>query len=367
MSKEPVRRLFYLLLVCALAGALFGSRALAFGRRQKAPAWVADPAQIETMYPGARYLCGLGVSAGASRRDVLGRKEAEKHALADVAANVEVQIKDTLETHDSEVFRNGKSLRQNVTYQTTKRVVRGLLSGTEIKAVFFDRRTMTWHALAVLERAKAGRGGVEAINERLNRAETALARCGQGKPLSDFVALRALEKVEQELDWLGFAVAMFVPSKEALFADRIAAFRQNRFERLAQVRAGVRVAVVVRSSDGQAVPPAFVRGIESRLKTFGLPVVGENAAQVFDVVIEIEARDQVGAVRLVSVSSGARYVLRDGNDELVVGRFKPSAATTSRARSLHIARRTSLGKLQALLLDAIGRQLEARMSAAREK
>jgi len=336
---------------------LCGPGAWAWGRRAPVPVWVKDPTAVAKTYPLSRYLVGIGVCGGASNRDIVGRQEAEKRARADIAAYVEVQIKDTLEMHDSEVRKNGRSLVQNVTYQTTKRVVSGVLSGTEIKETYYDRRTMTWHALAVLERVKAGRGTMAAVEQRIGKAEQLFDAMGNPDSLADYVALRGLEGTLRELDWLALAVAMFTPNRKAAVKAGTDAVKQRCRALLEAAAPRVAVFVAVEADDGTAPPKEIARALARVLKGVGIPTTEKRGAQRLHVAIALAKDKQVGAVRLTRVTSGCRYTLQDGDHELVRGRIKQGPATSSRASSYQVSRSKSLAKLRDALVVRLGRDL----------
>ena len=323
----------------------------------RAPGWIDDPASLEKQYPRANYFVGFGVCGGAGSRDVMSRQQAEQLAVADIAANVEVRIDDVVERHDTAVERNGKHLSQEVTLHRGTRVVTGLLSGVEIKAVYFDRRALNWHALAVLERGRGGRGAAEAIAQRLARLDAGLASAPPGA-LAGALALRRLQPMLLELDRLLVAVSLFTPSAHPGLKTSVASRREQVESRLAKALQGLAVHVAV-TGDGDGPPPDDVRrAAETVLRERGIGVAPDKGERVLWVEVETEARTQAGAVRVVKAMSAARYRLVEAGVVLQAGSVAATDDTASRASTRAQAIQRSRQKLAVPLAAALAAELD---------
>ena len=314
------------------------------GGRRDLPEWVRDPAALEKSYPRRRYFIGMGVCGGASGADLMSRKQAEATAVADIAAVVEVQINDTVEAYDTSVERNGKLLEQNVRIQTTKRVVTGILSGVEIKHVYFDERSLNWHTVALLDRSKAGAGAAEAVAQRLARGRTVLDGLGAG-PISDLIALRRLDRMTTELDRLAVALAIFAPSRKAAATTQIKTFKSAVAAQRETARAAARIRVVMRSDPAAPLPPALRAAAVRALEEVGLNVATDQAAGEFHVTVKTKTVTQVGAMRIFEVSSGATFKLIERGRTVMQGRVPIDPLSASRSNAEHLSRTRSLNRL----------------------
>ncbi len=335
--------------VCLNLAALGGVCVLLSGCASSAtrggvPAWVQHPDAIELQYPRRHNFIGRGVCGGAGTTDVMSRKQAESMAVADIASVVEVQINDTIEDHDTSVERNGRLLEQSVRIQTTRRVVTGMLSGVEIKEVFFDERTLNWHALAVLNRARAGAGAAEAVAQRLERGRAVLATLGQG-PVQDLVALRRLEQMLTELDRLAVALAIFAPSRKAAAKASIEAFKADVSARRDVALSGARVRISMRSVSGSQLPQTLWEAAGQALRHSGFSVVDGEAAGELEVQVEVETSTQVGSMRIYEVSSGASFKLMEKGKALLEGTLPPGPESSSRSGAEQLSRKRSLARL----------------------
>lgn len=332
-------------------------------RKPKAPSWVTDPASVRQTYPQNRYLIGFGVCGGPNTRDVMSRKQAENNAISDIASYVEIQINDVVEQHDATVMRNEKELVQSVTHQQTRREVTGLLSGVEIKEIFFDARALQWHAMAVLERAKAARGALEAVDRRLSKGQGILEQ--KKLPLADYLDLRSLGMTVDELERLVIAVALFSPARSDAVKARVEAFKDGLGKRLTAAGKGVAVRVVVTGQGGTA-EKALLEDVERLLKEHGIRTGAETSNQVLDVTISIRSETQHGTVRLYNVESGARYVFREGAQELAGGEVEAGDDTASRSDLAERARERSIEKLRSKLTRVVAAELSERFGLVAE-
>jgi hypothetical protein len=346
MTQEDVCiRLAHLGGVCLLLGGCASSAA-----RRGVPAWVNDAGAIEKAYPRRANFIGLGVCGGAGPTDVMSRKQAESMAVADIASVVEVQINDTIEDHDTSVERNGRLLEQNVRIQTTRRVVTGMLSGVEIKEVFFDTHTLNWHALAVLNRARAGAGAAEAVAQRLAQGRDVLDGLGQG-PVQDFVAVRRLGRMMTELDRLAVALAIFAPSRKAAAKQAIEAFQSDVAAQRGAARAGARVHISLRAASAGPIPASLRTAAARALRQAGFTVVDEAGAGELQVEVEVKTATQVGSMRIYEVTSGAAFKLVEKGRVVLEGAVPAGPASASRSSSEELSRTRSLERL-AKRLDA---------------
>lgn len=327
------------------------------GGRRGVPPWVYDPGAIQRAYPRSRYLVGMGVCGGAGGTDVMSRKQAESMAVSDIASMVEVQINDTIEDHDTSVERNGRLLEQNVRIQTTKRVVTGILSGVEIKQVFFDERTLNWHALAVLERARAGAGAAEAVGQRLAAGKAVLQGLGRG-PVQDLVALRRLDRVVTELDRLAVARAVFAPARRDETRPQITTFKQDVAARRDAVRSKATVAVDVCSDADAPLPVALHEAARRALRKAGLRVVDRGGAGTLRIEVAIETATQVGSMTIYDVKAGASLTLTGDGQTVLEKVLAPDATSASRSSSLQRSRRRSLARLAPRLEAGISEMLD---------
>lgn len=316
------------------------------GGGRAAPVWVTDPAAAEATYPRSRYLLGFGACGGAGERDVMGRRQAENNAIADIVATVEVSINDVVEQYDTTVARDDRETVQSVRHQHTRREATGLLSGIEIRGVYFDPRAYTWHAMAVLDRRRARQGALEAVNRRLTDGRTAVAACG-ARPLRDLLDLLALETTVVDLERLRVAVALFAPSQQTSVASRVEAFKQAWSARLQAARRGV--SIQVRMAGDAAPAPDLTAAVAACLEQAGLPVGSRVSGQVFEIALLEDVRTQHGSVRLQEIRTGASFRLADHDGELLSGRCEPGPETAARARDAETARRHSLKKLAPVL------------------
>ncbi len=324
--------------------------------RKGVPAWVVDTGAIEKAYPRRQNFIGMGVCGGAGSTDVMSRKQAESMAVADIASVVEVQINDTIEDHDTSVERNGRLLEQNVRIQTTKRVVTGMLSGVEIKDVFYDERTMNWHALAVLNRARAGAGAAEAVAQRLAQGRGVLAGLGRG-PLQDLVALRRLDRMMTELDRLAVALAIFAPSRKGEATQAIEAFKDEVAAQQEKALAGATVRVTMRSESARRLPASLRTAASDALRRAGFKVVDANAAGELQIQVELEVSTQVGSMTIYEVASGASFKLMENGSIIMEGGAAAGPESSSRSGSETLSRTRSLERLASRLEAALGAML----------
>jgi len=113
------------------------------------PVWVSNR---YSEFDRSRYIAEVGA---ASTREM-----AESQALANIARQFETSISadQTLVNNYQEFVRNGMtSWSENTTNQEIIRTASNIdfLVGTEIRAVWHDTRTNTFHAVAVMEKARA--------------------------------------------------------------------------------------------------------------------------------------------------------------------------------------------------------------------
>ena len=340
-----------------LAAVLLGAGCATTGA-DKTPAWVVDPLSVRSAYPRSHFIAGFGVSASPDARDVMSRKQAERAALSDIASLVQVEIHDTIEDLDTSVERNGRLLTQSVRIQRTQRVVTGLLSGAEIKEVYFDPRALNWHALAVLDRAAAGRGAVEAIQRRLREGRAVLA-AESGGPLARFLALRRLEGGVDDLEQLAMAVAMFAPPLLGSARSDIEAYKARLQLRLADAAPRATVRVVLEGDGLREGAEAFTAPLVRVLQDAGFRAGGDNAGGVLTVTVSCRDELQVGSARVYRCTAGARFSLLDGDAPLVEGAVPAGDKTASRAGDRAAARRRSLERLGVVLPPALESALEA--------
>ncbi|MDP6630814.1 MAG: hypothetical protein QGH42_07145 [Kiritimatiellia bacterium] len=326
------------------------------GGRRGMPAWVYRPTAIEKEYPRRKNFVGLGVCGGAGTMDVMSRKQAESMAVADIASVVEVQINDTIEDHDTSVERNGRLLEQSVRIQTTRRVVTGMLSGVEIKEIFFDERTLNWHALAVLNRARAGAGAAEAVAQRLERGRGVLAGLGRG-PVQDLVALRGLDRMTTELDRLAVALAIFAPSRKDEAKRAIKLFKKDVAAQRDTAQAGAAVRITMRSHSAKRIPASLRAAASKALRSAGFTVVDSNAAGELKIQVEVETSTQVGSMRIYEVAAGASYALVEKGKIVLEGKLAAGPTSSSRSSSEELSRTRSLDRLAARLEAGVAAML----------
>jgi hypothetical protein len=286
----------------------------------------------------------------------MSRRQAEATAVADIASVVEVQINDTVEDHDTSVERNGRFLSQNVRIQTTRRVVTGILSGVEIKEVFFDAGSLNWHALAVLDRARAGAGAAEAVTQRLARGRAVLGGLGRG-PVSDLVALRRLDRMTTELDRLAVALAIFAPARKAEAKAQIEAFKTDVAARRDDIQPRATVRVVLAGRAGGTLPASLRQAAAKPLTQAGFSVVKGPAAGELRVDVKLKTATQVGAMRIYKVSASASFRLMEQERVLLEGEVPIDALSASRSSSEHLARTRSLDRLAERLRKGIDAML----------
>ncbi len=339
-----IRRYVYLTsaVFCGLCVLLSGCASS--GGRKGVPSWVHDTDAIEEAYPRRKNFIGMGVCGGAGITDIMSRKQAESMAVADIASVVEVKINDTIEDHDTSVERNGRLLEQSVRIQTTKRVVTGMLSGVEIKEVFYDDRTLNWHALAVLNRAKAGAGAAEAVAQRLEEGRKVLARLGGG-PVQDLVALRRLDRMITELDRLAVALAIFAPSRKREAKRAIGSFKGDVAAQFESASAGATVRIALRSDSARRIPASLRESASKALRTAGFTVAEANATGELQIRVELETSTQVGSMTIYEVAAGASYKLMEQGKTVLEGNVAAGPASSSRSSSVEASRKRSLGRL----------------------
>jgi hypothetical protein len=344
------------LAVLAVCGTAAG-----MGSGPRLPAWVTDPAAAEQAYPRARYFVGQGVCGGASARDVMSREQAEAAAVADIAAVVEVQINDQVEQFDTTTERDGRERVDSVRRQTTRRVVTGLLSGVEVREVVFDPRSLNWHALAVLDRRQAGTGAVAAVERKARQVRENLERETAG-PVDRFLALESLESVTEDLERLAVAVALFAPASAGAVRQQV----DQAVGAVARERARVREAAAVRleltgeAADGRE---ALLQAARDALEQAGLSV-RPDAAAVCRIGVKVEARVQMGQMRIVAASAGAWFELEEGGRSLLQGEVAADPAHAVRAAQREQAVARAVDGLAPRLRETLSRRLHERSKGA---
>lgn len=325
-----------------------------------APAWVSDLNAADQLYPKERFFVGRGVVGGAGPADLMSRKQAENNAIVDVASAVEVKIKDVTETHDTEAMRNGKTAgSQSVRYQNTKRTVTGLVGGTEVREVYFDPRSMNWYALAVLERAKAGRATAEAINQRLERGRAVLQAPAEG-PLADYFRLKPLDSLADELDRLIVALNVFNPAYLAETRGPVDTFKHDVTTRLDALKPQLSVAVDLALPDRAGAATAWREELTRTLSARGLTPATGGSRQL-EVRVTCNITRQVGAVVIHRAVSGATFTLREGAREIFHAELPADATTEVRAGDAGAAAARSLERLRGNLAQALAEELDKRL------
>ncbi len=322
------------------------------GLRPAAPSWVADPLLLNRQYPRMRYLVGYGLASGVGPGDILARREAENEAMADIAAAIEVSIHSVTELAETEVVRNGTPFTQTVLHQSTRRAVMGILSGTEIAETYFDPHTLTWHAIALLERSRTDRVVQDKIKARLEDGRRTLAAL-PGRPLADFLALRKLESRTADLEWLLVAANLFAPQHAAEARARTTAFKLDLHGRLGQIGRRLRPSLVLTAADGRPVPPTLRQALTAFLTDQGLHVSPGDTEPQLRLHLDLQAADETGTVRLVRVWAAASFAFLENGDTLLSGQVGGSESTASRTLDYSSSRDLAIAKLQPLLLDAV--------------
>lgn len=320
------------------------------------PEWVYDTAAIEKQYPRRSNFIGMGVCGGAGTTDIMSRKQAEGMAVADIASVVEVQINDTIEDYDTSVERNGRLLEQSVRIQTTKRVVTGMLSGVEIKRTYYDERALNWHALAVLNRTRAGAGAAEAVAQRLAQGRDVLTGLGRG-PVHDLVALRRLDRMITELDRLAVALAIFAPSRKGEAKRQIESFKDDVSAQRDTALAGATLRISLRSASAKRLPASLREAASKALRRAGFTVVDANAAGELQVQVEVKTSTQVGSMRIYEVASGSSFKLVEKGKTILEGAVPAGPASSSRSSSEQLSRTRSLARLAARLEAGVAAML----------
>jgi hypothetical protein len=328
------------------------------GTRPKRPDWIDRPSAIVEQYPAERYMVGVGICGGASPRDLSARREAENRALADLASNVEVKIQSFAEMHESEVTRGASSTLQSTHYQTTKRSVKGVLSGTEQKGSYFDSKNYTWYSLAVLEKARTGEAVLERINQYLLQGTQTLEQL-TGKPLADFLALRQLEKRSHELEWFLVAATLFAPEHSTAAVRTQMRRLQEELSRQQQVlQTRLQLKLVLKTSDGQPVPRDLRQALQAALNEQGLNVSNGPGPQKLTVSLEIQSTLEKGSVVLANTICGASLALHEDEQLLCWGVLPPDARTNARFLDPAVSRQRSLERLQPLLIKSLLQTLD---------
>jgi hypothetical protein len=118
---------------------------LAFVNAQNKPGWVDKPT---TSFPDRLF-----VSAVGSAKD---RRQAETGALGGLTAYFKQSITNSINIRDTERQENGSSVLSVTELSQTIQAVSAMdsLIGAEIKDTWNDRRSGTWYAAAVMEKAK---------------------------------------------------------------------------------------------------------------------------------------------------------------------------------------------------------------------
>jgi len=353
-----LRKIQYALMLISVAVifAVFCGCAQIRGGRVAVPAWVSNPVSIEKEYSRNQWYIGFGVCGGASSQDSISRIQAERSAVADIASVVEVQINDTIEDQDTSIERNGKLLVQSVRIRTTKMVVTGILSGIEIKQVFFDKRSMNWHAFALLNRTRAGAGALEAVKQRLERGQAVLDGLGSG-PVSDFIAIRRLGVLVTELDRLAVALAIFAPSYKANACAEIDAFKDRVVALYSDAGSRAKVRVVLNSSSDINLPVCLGVAVTKPLMRAGFTVVDYGDFAELRVNVEVNTATQRGSMLVYKVSSGATFELVERERIIADGSVSASNENSSRSGSKTLSRTRSLELLSEQLQMEIDEML----------
>jgi len=214
----------------------------------------------------------------------------------------------------------------------------------EVKEVFFDERSLNWHALAVLDRTRAGAGASEAVAQRLARGRAVLDGLGQG-PIADFMALRQLTQLSSELDRLAVALAMFAPSRKAAAKGQIESLQSDIVKQRMGVQSRATVRVVMHSSAPGALPDVLAEEARQALKEAGFTVVSVGAAGELQVDVEVNTATQVGAMRIYEVTSGAAFKLVEQDRTVAAGTIPIDRSSASRSGAEHLSRGRSLNRL----------------------
>jgi hypothetical protein len=253
---------------------------------------------------------------------------------------VEIQIDDVVEDIDTEVVKNGRSLVQNVRLRNTQRRVTGLLSGVEIAEVYFDEDALNWHALAVLDRAQAGRGAVQALSQRLRDGEQMLDETTTSS-LADYFKLLAALKPLEEIHRLVMAVRLFAPRQAPALQERVDAYADALQAELATMQQQA-VMVVVEPPGADAVVRDWITGALAEL---GLKGSARDEPWRLSVEVTWQEQRQVGRVRLYESEAGLAYRFVQDKEVILSGSVAPAASIKVRMGSPEKARQRSLERL----------------------
>jgi hypothetical protein len=160
IMKTGLSALCFCLLVtfsaCGSSPANSGSGASSGDRNR--PVWVDS---VDSVYGKAQYVAAVGYAAD--------RAMAEKNALANLVAffGQSIQADQTITNTYQEAVKNGVTAgwSDNIAMQNTIRTSASMdtLIGAEIREVWFDSRSNTHYAAAVMEKAKAARSYTEMV------------------------------------------------------------------------------------------------------------------------------------------------------------------------------------------------------------
>lgn len=160
------------------------------------PVWVLDEAALPRLFPAATFVTGRGLSGpGGSEADRL--REAQDRARQELASALRVRVRSeftsqtttTQTTSQGRTTAEGRKMVQNLV-QTQADLD---LEGLDRVETWSDPRTGTVHALAVLDRAKAGELLAARLGEQAKEARQAFQRAS-GRDLEGLLRTRSLLK-----------------------------------------------------------------------------------------------------------------------------------------------------------------------------